>query len=589
MIRGIQFGITALLLVSCQGVIGDGGFARGSDGNRGPNGGGVGVPSESTLKRLTKEQHRNTVESLLVEFLGSDAGPVLDAVDPVYAIIPEDTADLSIGGLVGATFSRMAQSVGELHIRGYFDVAMTAADSIAFDEGRRVRMFGDCFEAPEQDHAACLDEFLGDFGLWAMRRPMTAEERDFFIDVVFADDGRSYVATPEALRDVLVTLLTSPNFLYLVNTEGAEVGNGVYELDGYELASRLSYHFWDSMPDQELLDAAADGTLLTPNGYAEQVDRVYADPRTGATFRRFVYEWLELYETGDVYGGVSSGDVQKMTFIAGYKVTPALREEMNEEVLDMVEYYRLNGTFEDLFTSNDSFAKSEDLAAIYDVAVWDGQSMPVPFPTPERQGLLGRAALLASATVTTHPILRGVRIREDLMCDELGAPPDDVNDVEQDFQALATTRQRTESLTSPGSCAGCHILINGLGFPLEAFDSLGRYRSEEMYIDVEGSVELLPLDLESAPFVASASDPTVVDGPAELTDAILSSGKLEECFARHYVRFTLGLLADPAYGGDSETVRALADELRAGGPLSDAFKSIAFLPAFKQRVSRGNS
>jgi hypothetical protein len=589
MVRGLLLGLVVILLAACDGVIG--GAHRSASDDR-PGGGtsvASGSSSATTLLRLTKEQHRNTLGDLLQNFLGDDAWPLLEAVDSVYELIPEDAAELDIGGLVGSTFARMAQTVGELHVRGYFEVALTVAEDIVSDESRRTRIFGECIDGPGEDHAACLDDFLDTFGLWTMRRPLTSAERTFFIDTVFADDGRDYAASSEALRDLLVALLTSPNFLYFMNSGGEEVSEGSFELDAFELASRLSYHFCDSMPDQELLDAAADGRLMTENGYSEQVDRIYADTRTAATFERFVFEWLELYKTGDAFGGVASGDVQKMKFIEGYDVSPALRDNMIAEVLDMAEYYRQFGTFEDLFTSSASFAKTEDLAAIYEVAVWDGEALPVPFPTAERIGLLGRAALLSAATVPTHPILRGVRIRENLMCDELGSPPANVNEIEQDFQAVATTRQRTEDLTSPSSCSGCHSLINGLGFPLEAFDSLGRLRESEMSIDIDGNVSMLRLDLESIPFIGGSQDTTTVVGPAQLSQELLASGKLIECFARHYVRFSLGLLADPEYGGDPSTVNTVMSEIDAGSNLSEVFKSVAFSSAFKHRLKGDDS
>jgi hypothetical protein len=585
----------ALLLLgfvatACEGVIGGSGAVGGPRQDGEPSFEGViGSASESTLLRLTKAQHQNTVSTLLTEFLGERAGSVMGAVQPVYAIIPDDEASLEIGGLVGATFSRMAQAVGELHVRGYFDVATTVATEVAYDTELREAMFGECVSEASSDHSACMESFIETFGLWAMRRPLSDEEIDFFLDGIFADDGLSYEATPESLRDLLVGFLVAPDFIYRVNTRGEEIGDGLFELDAYELASRLSYHFWDTMPDRELLEAAADGTLATEAGYAAEVDRVYADPKTAESFRRFVYEWLKLYEAGDAHGGVTSGDPQKMTFIEGYDVTPQLRDNMIDEVLDMAEYYRASGTFEDFFTSRSSFAKTTDLADIYGVPVWDGESVPEPFPDSQRVGLLGRAALLASETVATHPILRGVRIRQDFMCDSLGTPPANVNEVKPDLALVATTRERTENLTSPGSCAGCHNYINGLGFPLEAFDSLGRYRNQEMFIDEEGSLEMLPLDLEAIPYVDGLSDTATVDGPAELVDELLFSGKLEGCFAQHYVRFTLGLLADPAFGGDSATVDALTSQIREGVALGEVFKSIAFAPAFKQRLKGGDN
>jgi hypothetical protein len=594
----LALAVMGFSLVACEGVIGGPGLdgvANPDSGSPGPSDTGfdaaavVGSPSESTLVRMTKSQHQATLRTLLERFLGEHADPVIEATAPLYGIVPDDSADLHLAGLVGASFSRMSQVVGELHIRGYFEIANAVAELIAFDEVRRRQLFGDCIDEPAEDHSGCVEAFLDDFGLWVFRRPLTDDERVFLVDTVFADDGSSYQASPEAVRDVLVTLLVAPDFLYFVNDSDVEIDPGVLALDPYELATRLSYHFWESMPDDELFEAAADGRLATPNGYAEQVERVYADPRAQTTLRRFIYEWLELYNAGDPHAGLTSGDVRKELFVDGYEVTPELRDAMVAEVLDMADYYRENGVFEDLFTSNASFAKTPALAAIYDVPAWNGIGPPEPLGNPERVGVLGRAAVLASESVETHPILRGVRVREDFLCDNLGEPPVNLDPGQQLTESVVTTRERVESMTSPASCAGCHTLINGLGFPLEAFDSLGRYRTEEMVIDASGEVAMLPVDVAALPYVDGGSDSTGVVGPRELVDALVASDKLEPCFARHYVRFTLGLLADPAFGGDEDTIDALAQLLRDGVPLGEFYKEVAYLPAFKQRLAEEGS
>jgi hypothetical protein len=578
------------LLVACDGVIGSGGGVRvGGDDPTTPASPSYGYASQASLLRLTKGQHQRTLQDLLRHFLGAEAQAVLDEVEPVYGIIPDDPVELNFSGLVGSTFSRMSQNVGELHARGYYDVATAAAGAIVNDDGRRTRLFGDCVDSPASDHSSCIGAFVDSFGLWAMRRPLYESERDFFLNEVFADGATNYEATPQALSDLLVAFLLAPNFLYRIEVEGEEIGDGLFALDAYGLASRLSFHFWGSMPDEALLDAAEDGSLLTESGYAAVVERVYADPRAQETFARFFFEWLELYKAGDPFGGVTPDNAQKMAFIEGYDISPTLRESMIDEVLEMTEYYRQNGVFEDLFTSPASFARTSDLAAIYDVPAWDGSEPLVEFPSPERRGLLGRAALLTAATVYTHPILRGVRVRENFMCGALGMPPANVNEGVEDIVGTVTTRERIDSLTSNGSCAGCHQMINGLGFPLEAFDALGRHREEEMVIDVDGTVTMLPLDLEATPFIDGLNDSRSVGGPSDLADALLQGGKLEECFARHYVRFALGLLADPSQGGDPGTISALSSELSAGAPLSEVFKGIAFLPAFKQRLKGDES
>ena len=577
MLRIILFSLLGIFLVACDGVIG------GSSGKprSGPS---AELPGQATMLRMTKEQHQSALGDLLQHFLGSRAPAVLNAIQPLYGIVPNDSSEVNVGGLVGATFSRMSQNVDELHVLGYYDIATVVADEIIQDDISRSVFFGDCIDQPLSDHKACIEAFVDSVGLWTSRRPLEDDERDFLVDTVFANDGSDYQATPTAIRDLLIAMLASPRFLYIVEDHGDEVEDGVDELDAYELASRLSFHFWNSMPDQELFSAAANGSLLDETEYEAQVARIYSDPRTQATFQKFFFEWLELYRVGDPFSGVQSGDLQKMVFIEGADVTPQLVDNMVNEVLDMTEYYRLNGAFADLFTSNVSFARTADLASIYGVPAWNGSMPLVQFPTPDRLGLLGRGALLSASTVYTHPILRGVRIREDFMCDELGMPPADFNGSPTEATAMMTTRERISALTSSSSCIGCHQFINGLGFPLESFDALGRHRDEEMIIDPMGGVVLAPLDVDATPFTDSETDATIVSGPAGLVDDLLQSGKLQSCFARHYARFTLGLAGDPDFRGDSDVVDALAQQIDGGAPLADVFKGIAFLPAFKQRL-----
>ena len=165
--------------------------------------------------------------------VGGDAAAVLDEIDPVYGIIPDDPAELDMGEMIGSSFSRMSQTVGELHVRGYFDVATTAANMIVQDDVRRTRMFGDCVDDATDDHTSCVAPFIDSFGLWTMRRPLADEEHDFFLNTIFANDGASYEATPAALSDLLVAFLISPNFIYRVETDGEEIADGLYDLGGY--------------------------------------------------------------------------------------------------------------------------------------------------------------------------------------------------------------------------------------------------------------------------------------------------------------------------------------------------------------------
>ena len=228
MLRGIHVGLLVLLLVGCEGTIG--GAARGPRlGDEGPStspDGSFGIASQASLLRLTKQQHQRTMEDLLGHFLGVGVEPVLAQIEPAYGILPDDTADVEIGGLTGSSFRRMSQNVGELHIRGYLDIAQTASNAIVGDDVRRSLIFGDCVNDATDDHAYCIAPFIDSFGLRVLRRPLTDEEHDFFLNVVFANDGTSYEATPQALSDLLVAFMIYTSVMHTHWRPGSRITSG---------------------------------------------------------------------------------------------------------------------------------------------------------------------------------------------------------------------------------------------------------------------------------------------------------------------------------------------------------------------------
>ena len=281
--------------------------------------------------------------------------------------------------------------------------------------------------------------------------------------------------TPRRSPTFVAVMLVSPQFLYFVEHGDAPVAgtSDRYWLSGHEIATRLSYHFWQSLPDDELIAAAESGALLTDEGYAAQIDRLLADPRTEVTFGEFYREWLWLDDLApmDALVGTALFDAVRGDFEPG----PDTTANMVAEVVDMATWttFIQGGGFEELFLSDRSFAKTDDVAALYGVTPWQGGEPPV-LDDPARVGLLTRAALVASGGNNTRPIMKGVFLRKGLLCEPVPPPPNNAAANPPELSGEMTTREVVEELTQQAdtACAGCHsTLINPLGFATENFDS----------------------------------------------------------------------------------------------------------------------
>ncbi|HEX5657903.1 MAG TPA: DUF1588 domain-containing protein, partial [Polyangiales bacterium] len=273
------------------------------------------------------------------------------------------------------------------------------------------------------------------------------------------------------------------------------------------------------------------------------------------------------------------------TFAGKDKPSATLKEEMIQDLTDSLAYHaqQEQGTLQEWLESPYSFAKSAALAAIYETPVWDGKSAPPQLPKV-RTGLLTRAALLATGSANTRPIMKGVLIRERLLCDELGAPPPDSFGKLPDLSGEKTTRELVEAITQvPGSaCASCHTTqINPLGFATENFDSLGRLRKTQDLYDTNGKVlTSKPIDTGSVPRVWM-DDTATSTGATDLTSMLVDSGKVEACFAREYIRYASARAENVQTDGcELEAIRAKLD---SGQSMLDALKALTLLPQFRQR------
>jgi len=380
---------------------------------------------------------------------------------------------------------------------------------------------------------------------------------------------------------------TAPEFMYFVEHGDTAVAGlpNVYDVSPYELASRLSYQLWDTAPDDQLLAAAADGSLRDTTTYAAQVTRLLADPRARPALDAFFADWMKVEDLPAM--DAKNADPTFLTFAGADLPDSKLRQAMIDDVVGMLDYYTWTSPagISSLLTSDLVFARDARLAKLYGVAAWNGTGAPPALPAGQRPGLLTRALFLSTGTANTRPIMKGVFLRTNVLCDTIPPPPPGANAKPPDLGPNMTTRQSVEALTEmPGTiCAGCHgPIINPLGFATEDFDALGRFRTAQRLFDASGSeTGSKPVDTVTVPQVV-LGDPTAIATPADLMSLMLGSGKVEACLSRSFFRFTYARWEDTTADGC-----ALEDARQAlvnGGTITDLAAAAVKSAAFKRRA-----
>jgi hypothetical protein len=541
-------------------------------------------PRLGRLRKLTGGQLRATLSDLLASAVGADvAKATLDEAATALAALPADKRQPIPQDQHGA-FRRMDQDVQQTQVDALYEVAVRIGAALTRPE-RIGKLLGSCAtDSNAGNDAACLTNFIDEFGARAWRKPLTDADRSFYVDKAY---GGPAGVDPAGVADVVAALLSSPRFLYQVeHGEVAVAGHpGTFALDAYELAARLSYQFWDTMPDETLRQAATSGELVTAAGFRKQIDRLLADPRARVTMDAFFADWLKLDDLPAF--DQRNADARYKAFAAGALPSAGLRDAIIADARELLGYFTWTkpGSLTDALSTDRSFARSAELARLYGVSTWDGTSDPPAFPASSRHpGLLTRAAFVASASGNTRPVMKGVFIRKSVLCDELPPPPQGVNAVEPLPDGMRTTRQTLEALTEAkgSTCSACHArLINPLGYLTEGYDALGRVRREEVLYDAGGKeLGRAPIDATGVPAVV-AGDERRAESIDDLLRFIRDSGKADACLARQYVRFTFASWDDPEQDG------CMLEELRTtlanGGSLRELLRAIALAPEFAQR------
>jgi len=454
------------------------------------------------VPRLSHRQWENATQQILQ--LPAPSGlsaAFLD--DATTGVFDNNGAELSVGGVLWGDYQRAAEAL---------------ATQVTDDPAALARIVPD--DLPTDSERARA--FIRHIGLRAHRRPLTTEQEDAYL-VLFTTgpthepDLEPFVA---GVRVVLMAMLQSPHFLYRVELSD-ELSGGRIPLDDYEIASRLSFALWNTMPDEELLDAAASGELSEPERLDEQVDRMLLDDRATEMVVRFHDQLLDTR---------SYADIDRTGFDAW---DPELPASMMAEPGHFVRaVFGEGGGLRALLTSPYTYA-DERLARVYGQTVSGDAFVRIDLDPSQRAGLLTQSGFLARNAVATatDPIHRGVFINHRFICAQLPAPPNDIPPIPPPDGVRRTLRDRIDRHTGPGTCgARCHgTMINPIGFAYEHYDPLGVWRAEDNELPVDASAQY-----------AFEDDPIAYDNAVQLAGVLAQQTVVHNCYSRHWLSYLYG-------------------------------------------------
>jgi cytochrome c553 len=324
-------------------------------------------------------------------------------------------------------------------------------------------------DSPESE--AKLRKFCTRFAQRAFRRPLAADQQWLYIDRQFAKNSDRL----SSVKRVVLLVLKSPRFLY------RELGGG--SDDGFDTASRISFAMWDSLPDRTLFKAAAAGQLASREQIVEQLQRMLPDLRTHSKLREFFLSWLKISQPRDLSKAPN----------AFPEFTPDVISDLRTSIeLSLDDLLQSSAADYRTFLLSDDVYLNGRLAKIYDAKLPENSPFEkVDFEPSHRAGVLSHPYLLASLAYTSasSPIHRGVFLSRSVLGRVLRPPAQSVAPLPPEIHAELTTRERVALQTRPEACQGCHAMINPLGFTLENFDAIGRYRESDKNhpIDATGS------------------------------------------------------------------------------------------------------
>jgi Protein of unknown function (DUF1592)/Protein of unknown function (DUF1588)/Protein of unknown function (DUF1585)/Protein of unknown function (DUF1595) len=407
---------------------------------------------------------------------------------------------------------------------------------------------------PSGDGAECLKSTIQEFGRRAYRRELTATEITEFEDLVTR--GAELTATgsaDEVGQLILATFLKMPSFLQKAEVSATTAeATGAFKLSSHEVAARLSYMLWGTIPDAALDTAADNDELLTKEQVLAQAKRMVADDKARDIAAEFHRSYLKL-SAGSRWDAARKNQEQYPLFSDA--VVPDMIAE-TEMLFDNV--FKSGGSFQDLLTTNTAYV-TKNTAPLYGLNAADFTDVPEPTELTGRPGFLTRVGFLAaySAQTRTSPILRGAFVTKFVLGVDPGSPDPKAAETELPMDpAYDTNRKRVEAQTGMGNCAGCHsAYINPPGFVLEAYDSSGLPQT----VEAETSVAL---DTTANISFSFGGTPVAVTGPADMMAKIAASPEALRFYASRWVSYAF---ERQLTGPDQCTIDAIAANGAATG------------------------
>ena len=523
----------------------------GGSGSTGTGGSGAnapacqpGVPATTQLPRLTQVQYDNTIRDLV----GLET-------NPSSMLAPDNVG-----------------SVDQRAWDGYKAAADSVAAQIMGNAAARAKAIP-C--TPTGDGAACASQMIEQFGKRVFRRPLTPTEitrfQTLYTTRATVTEGGTF---DQAAQLIIRSFLLSPSFLLRAETSATAEGS-LFALSSYEVASRLSYMLWGSMPDDALTAAADANQLTTPEQILAQAQRLLADPRARTRVRAFHDHYAKMDDAASRWAVIQRDPAVYPAFAnAAYAAswTPTVAEE-TRRIFEQIAFSP-TGSFRDFFTTTVAFVNAQ-LAPVYglDAAQYGTDLVQATVDGTQRPGVFTRAGFLSAFSLANRPspIHRGAYIQKEVLCAQLALP---------DPEALATplptagatNRERVTAQTAGDECAGCHHgLINPTGFAFESFDAVGAWQT------MEGTATI-----DTTSTVTIGSTEVDVTGAADLMTKLADSPEAKHCYAQKWVEFAYERTINPA---DACTVDQLAQKLTGSGyTIQNLIADLTQSQAFRYRA-----
>jgi hypothetical protein len=510
----LRFLFAAAVLAGCTGNIAASDPAEGPQAGTGAIGGSVhppppgaptpppnSAPGVAQLRRLTVLEYRNTIRDLL---------GLTDV--PMPELAGDQEASTS-GFTTGAAITTMSDA--RKLLEGTDQLVVAAMSNLA---GQVICLKDTAAAEP------CARQFIVQFGRRAFRRPLVDTEVEQWLGLYRAQIDPAVGANfSDAIRGLTVALLLSPNFLYHRElAPGAAIKDGSFvRFNSYEMASRLSYSFWASMPDERLFALAEAGKLVTSQTIQAEARRLLVDPKARDVYGDFATQWLNVSQV------VSALKADTLKFTP--EIGKAMLGETGAFLSDIFMRPGATGRMDELFTSNRTFVDAT-LAGIYGVSGVTGTSpMPVTLDAKQRAGVFTQLTFLTmhGDSDGSFPTRRGAEILRRVFCQEIEVPANIVvPDIKPPSPGVTTRQRFAEHAMNP--CATCHLLFDPIGFAFENYDGIGRYRTTDngQPVDASGTLEV-------------GSDKVTFKDAVELMPALAALDQVRSCVATQWTRYLL--------------------------------------------------